>query len=155
MEIGDTVYDISPLPLRFVVGHGKQLDRFKLPPLAPGVAPEEGDLEPMTEAERFEFMYQGLVASIRRKQPGVNVEKLADDLDHESIVRAWVVVMENSTVRQLLKRVEPGKERPVLTAQAWDAIQEMTPASLVSTGQPSSPESSPVPAGISSTSSTK
>jgi len=147
VEIGDRTYEVSPLPLRFVVANADRLDRFKLPPLAPGVEPEEGAPAPMSDKERFELMYQGLVASIRRKHSDLDAEKLADDLDHESIVRAWVVVMENTTVRRLLERAEPGKERPVLTAKAWDAIQGMTPDLPASTGAASSPESSPAPAG--------
>ena len=147
VQIGERQYEVSPLPLRFVVANAERLDRFKLPPIAPGATPEDGALAPMADGERFNLMYQGLVASIRRKQPDVDVEQLADDLDHESIVRAWIAVMENTTVRRLLGKVSPGKERPVLDLDAWDAIQNLTPDSLVSTGNLSSPESSPVPAG--------
>lgn len=147
VQIGDRQYEVSPLPLRFVVANSERLDRFKLPPIAPGTQPEDGAPVPMTEGERFNLMYQGLVASLRRKHADLDVEKLADDLDHESIVRAWVVMMENSTVRKLLGRVEPGKERPVLTDGTWDAIQSLASDSLASTGPASSPESSPVPAG--------
>lgn len=147
VQIGEQVYEVSPLPLRFVVAHADALDRFKLPPLAPGTQPEDGAPVPMADKERFELMFKGLVASIKRKHPDLDPEKLADDLDHESIVRAWIAVMENSTVRRLLERAAPGKERPVLTAETWGAIQTLPPDGLTSTGVASSPGSSPAPAG--------